>query len=137
MSGELSAVSGRHALGLLRGGSSRLPLTAYRLLFLSALACQPASVPLHLETRERDGVIHLSLQASSRTRINARLKPAFELTNGAVLRFDSPQMTADSSYYLSPPRAEYRGKPAALHGTLRASICDDGASVCRTVELEL
>ena len=41
----------------------------------------------------------LRLVAAPGVRINARLKPAIELDDGTVLRFDSPSLTPDSAYF--------------------------------------
>ena len=79
----------------------------------------------------------LSLHAAPGIRINARLKPALELADGRVLRFDSPDLTADSAYFASPPRLTAPGLPPRLHGLVRAGICRAGETVCRTVELPL
>src|SRR3989454_3755497 len=40
----------------------------------------------------------LRLVVAPGVRINARLKPALELDDGTVLRFDSPLVTPDSAY---------------------------------------
>ena len=75
----------------------------------------------------------LRLLAAPGVRINARLKPALELDDGTVLRFDSPLLTPDSAYYAAPPTA---ASPAGAHrGTLRASVCQPGEGICRSVRL--
>ena len=47
----------------------------------------------------------LRLEAAPGVRINARLKPALELDDGTVVRFDSPCVTADSAYFAAAPTA--------------------------------
>ena len=75
----------------------------------------------------------LRLVAAPGVRINARLKPALELYDGTVVRFDSPHVTADSAYYAAPPTA---APPRGAHrGTLRASICRSGEGICQSVRL--
>jgi hypothetical protein len=46
-------------------------------------------------------------------------------------------LTADSAYFTEPPSALAPGRKARWRGKLRASVCDAGKSVCRSVELEL
>lgn len=79
----------------------------------------------------------LTLIASHDVRLNARLKPALELAGGTVLRFDSPHLTPDSAYFAEPPVAVLPGLQKRVHGTLRASVCDSGGTVCRTLTLRL
>lgn len=76
----------------------------------------------------------LRLVAIPGVRISARLKPALELPDGTVLRFDSPHLTPDSAYFAAAPTAV---TPAARprQGTLRVSVCPAGERICRTVEL--
>src|SRR2546426_9944814 len=75
----------------------------------------------------------LRLVVAPGVRINARLKPALELDDGTVLRFDSPLLTPDSAYYAAPPTAASPG--GAHRGTLRASVCQPGEGICRSVRL--
>ncbi len=124
-----------------------LPLVG--LLALAALGCNepapeppppsssssPSSSPLTLETVSVDGTTHLKLVAAPGVRINARLKPALELADGRVIRFDSPSLSRDSSYFETPPTAELSDLAADIRGTLRASICDEAADFCRTVKI--
>jgi len=86
-------------------------------------------------TADGDGT-RLALVASHGIRINARLKPALELADGTVLRFDSPRLTADSAYFAEPPSTIVRMPWKDVHGTLRASICG-GDAACRPLVLEL
>ena len=74
----------------------------------------------------------LRLVAAPGVRINARLKPALELEDGTVLRFDSPRLTPDSAYFAAAPTV---APPASgsRHGTLRLSVCPPSEKVCRLV----
>ena len=76
----------------------------------------------------------LTLVAAPGVRINARLKPVLELTDGTLLRFDSPRVTPDSAYFTEAPTVM---PPAGLprRGTLRASVCPSGEKVCRSLEM--
>lgn len=75
-------------------------------------------------------VIHLV--PAPHVRINARLAPVLELPDGRVLRFSGTALTADSSYFTAPPVLAVRGSP---RGMIRASVCPEGDSVCRVVEM--
>jgi hypothetical protein len=79
----------------------------------------------------------LILVAGPGVRVNARVKPALELVDGTVLRFDSPHLTADSAYFTRPPTATLPGTGRQVGGTLRASVCSEHELVCRAVTLEL
>src|SRR6266566_1487123 len=76
----------------------------------------------------------LRLVAAPGVRINARLKPALELDDGTVVRFDSPHVTAVSAFFPPPPTA---APPLTgnRHGTLRLSVCPAGEKICRLVEM--
>ncbi len=75
----------------------------------------------------------LRLVAAPGVRINARLKPALELDDGTVVRFDSPRRTADSAYFAAAPTAAT--PRAARRGTLRVSVCPSGEAICRSLEI--
>lgn len=117
----------------------------FRLRFWCALglalvsACSPpvSSGPLRLEATRLGASTRLELYASPGARINARLKPALELSDGKVLRFDSPHLTADSAYFADRPSTRVEGYPRQLHGTLRASVCDTDETVCRLITMRL
>jgi hypothetical protein len=79
----------------------------------------------------------LELVASPGLKLNARLAPALELPGGTVLRFHSTHLTSDSAYFAEPPIALLSGQQSEVHGILRASVCDSGATVCRSVEVRL
>jgi hypothetical protein len=110
--------------------------------FLAALilACSPeprTDLPLRLETSSAGADTRLTLVSATHIKLNARIKPALELADGTVLRFDSPRLTADSAYFASPPTALLPGRHDSVSGTLRASVCENDAPVCRSLVLEL
>ena len=118
-----------------------------RYWILSALAvglagsgCRPGTEPppvLRVVSERSAGITTLTLVAAPGIRINARVKPALELPDGAVLRFDSPHQTPDSAYFTRPPTSSLPGKWRRAEGTLRASVCEADELVCRSVVLRL
>jgi hypothetical protein len=105
-----------------------------------ALACSSAGdragSALQVSHSVEGSGTRLALVASPGIRINARVKPALELADGPVLRFDSPRLTADSAYFAEPPSTLVPRAWKEVHGTLRASICGDDAA-CRPFVLKL
>jgi hypothetical protein len=103
-------------------------------------ACQnrhPAA-PVSLVISPSGPNTRLALMAAPGLRVNARLPPALELARGGpVLRFHSTHLTADSAYFAEPPVVFLPGGHPTVHGVLRASVCDSGATVCRSVEVHL
>ena len=79
----------------------------------------------------------LVLRVTPGLRVNARLDPALELPDGRVLRFHSDSVSPDSAYFAAPPVAVLVGHHRQVHGTLRASVCDSAATVCRILEVAL
>lgn len=111
-------------------------LGCYTLLRVGLVtACGPAQPagPLRLKASDAGTRTRLELSATPGLKINARLKPALELRDGTVLRFDSPNLTPDSSYFAGPPAALMAGHPSQVHGTLRASVCAADETVCRLI----
>ncbi len=102
-------------------------------------ASEAASVPgpLRVVAAEAGPDTRLTLEADAGYQINARLAPALELADGQVLRFDAAARTADSAYFAEPPTAHLAGRHAAVHGTLRASVCQTGERVCRSLTLPI
>ncbi len=103
-------------------------------------ACSPAPRipdPLRLETAPAGADTRLILVAAPGIKLNARLKPALELADGSVLRFDSSRLTPDSAYFAEPPSALLPGRHTRVGGVLRASVCDADELVCRSITLEL
>lgn len=116
----------------------RIYAIALGLLLAAACTREPALVRLEAarpNARAPDAALLLRVLPAPGARINARLKPALELPDGTVLRFDSPHLTPDSAYFTAAPTAAAPESNNARHGLLRASVCPAGASVCRTVEL--
>lgn len=110
------------------------------LLAVLSLSCSPeprSHLPLRLEASSAGADTRLTLVPATHIKLNARVKPALELGDGTVLRFDSPRLTADSAYFASPPTALLPGRHDSVSGTLRASVCENDAPVCRSLVLEL
>jgi hypothetical protein len=116
----------------------RAALLSICLILLAACAREPgASQPLRLEIARAGRDVRLTLIAAPDIMVNARLKPALELRDGTLLRFDSAHLTPDSAYFAQPPTANLRNHPGAVHGTLRASVCGVNELVCRAITVEL
>ncbi|MGH7703253.1 MAG: hypothetical protein ACREMO_09175 [Gemmatimonadales bacterium] len=136
MSGKQGAL--RRWLAAWAGTRGRLRPPAHCLLLTAYfLACHREPSLVRLEIRPADSETRLTLLAAPGARINARLKPALELRDGTILRFDSPHLTPDSSYFSDPPIAVITSRTLRIHGTLRASVCAEAEKVCRTVEQEI
>ena len=95
------------------------------------------ALPLRLERAPAGPDTRLTLVPAPHIKLNARVEPALELPDGRVIRFDSSDLTADSAYFASPPSATLPGRQKRVRGTVRASICENGAPVCRSLVLEL
>lgn len=106
---------------------------------LAALACGGAGSepPLRVETAVAGDYTRVTLVPAGHIKLNARLKPALELADGSILRFDSARLSPDSAYFAEPPEALLPGRHRRVRGTLRASICENDAPVCRALVLEL
>lgn len=113
------------------------PGRAIAVLALGALACtrQPEP-PLSVVQTRVPGGTHLILIASPAIQINARLKPALDLADGTVLRFDTPHLTPDSAYFTASPEL-LLPTGAKTRGKIRASVCDSGEAVCRLATVTL
>jgi hypothetical protein len=79
----------------------------------------------------------LSLHAAPHLKINARVAPALELTDHSVIRFGAARLSADSAYFAEPPSALLAGRHETVHGTVRASVCEEGARVCRSLTVKI
>jgi hypothetical protein len=100
--------------------------------------CRPSDPqPVRIEASPLGRDTRLVLQVTSGLRVNAKLDPALELPDGSVLRFHSDSVSPDSAYFAAPPVAVLVGHHPGIHGTLRASVCDSAATVCRILEVEL
>lgn len=107
---------------------------------LAGAACGGAGEPepeVRLATEAAGTHTRVTLIPAGHVKLNARLKPALELADGSVLRFDSARLTADSAYFAEPPSALLPGRHRRVRGILRASICENDAPVCRALVLEL
>jgi hypothetical protein len=112
------------------GGRSRAGLT---IGVIGLAACAGTHGSYFTVGREiRGATTTLRLIPAAGARINARLKPALERPDGSVLRFDSPHLTPDSSYYTAPPELSLSGSG---QGIVRASVCPAGEAVCRLVQV--
>ena len=106
---------------------------------LLAFACaRPAApwAPVRLETAPAGADTRVTLLAPG-LKVNARLKPALELPDGSVLRFDSTRLTPDSAYFIQAPSALLAGSHRIVRGTLKVSVCHIDEQVCRLVTLQL
>jgi hypothetical protein len=106
-------------------------------LGLLLAACTGAPDPMHVTLTPQGGDTRLSLIASPELLINARVKPALELPDGRVLRFDAGSLTPDSAYFAVPPTTVLPGRHSRVRGTLRASVCSKGELVCRSLTVKL
>ena len=107
-------------------------MTKFVMLVLATLAMAACHGPPPLVALEAGPP--LRLVAAPGVRINTRLKPALELDDGTVLRFDSPRVTSDSAYFAAAPTVA-APLSGTRHGTLRLSVCPSGQKVCRLVEM--
>jgi len=141
LSGAKGAVLGHAPFASLRVTRVVARLAAASVLAVCVLAsCMSRldrSTTLHLATTPAGPDTRVTLSAEPGFKLNAHLAPALELADGAILRFDAAQRTADSAYFAVPPSALLRGRHDRVHGTLRVSVCRDGEQVCRSITLEL
>jgi hypothetical protein len=109
-------------------------------LLLSAWSCRDVSSArpaLRLETALQGADTRITLIAAPDLKVSARLKPALELPDRTVLRFDAPALTADSAYFAVPATTLLPGRHSHLRGTLRASVCGVTELVCHSISLRL
>jgi hypothetical protein len=108
------------------------------------VACEPRQPPardaLALQPKREGDSLRLVLLPAPGVEINARLAPALELDDGAVVRFHASRLTPDSAYFAEPPVA-WLPAPGArrgpVTGTLRASVCSVGERICRPIVLQV
>lgn len=107
------------------------------LLLASGLGCATGRPgPLAVERTDTPAGTSLVLRAEPGARINARLRPALELADGTVLRFDAAALSPDSAYFAEPPSLVL--PPATKpRGTIRASVCRADEHVCRMVVVRI
>lgn len=101
------------------------------LLLLGVAGCRTA-VPFRVAVERGTGVRRFTLLGAPGARINARLKPALELEDGTVLRFDAPHLTPDSAYFADAPTVEAPLDEGTHRGIVRASVCPAGEKICRS-----
>jgi hypothetical protein len=109
-----------------------VPRTIVVILALTACTHSPPA-EVQLIGGARRGQRTVEVRGTPGLRINARLAPAIE-SEGTVLRVTQGALTADSAYFTDAPwtvATIARGESV----TVRASVCDDGARLCRTVTL--
>ena len=128
-------------MGLMNSGAAgrvKIALVA-ALLLMAGCSRDPAdpAAPVRLELSRAGEHTRVVLVPASHIKLNARLKPALELADGSVLRFDTPRLTPDSAYFAEPPAALLPGRHRRVRGTLRASVCENDAPVCRALVIEL
>jgi hypothetical protein len=107
------------------------------LLFGACHETSSARPALRLETAPAGADTRLTLVAAPDLKVSARLKPALELPDGTVLRFDAPALTTDSAYFALPATTLLRGRHPHVRGTLRASVCGVTELVCHSVSLRV
>lgn len=100
-------------------------------LLVGAACIRETPVPADLLIEPGAGAIGIRLVPRPGWRINALLPPAFEGSDGSIVRLTADSLTADSAYYLVPPAATLPGTHRTPRGTVRASVCAVGEQVCR------
>lgn len=96
-----------------------------------AACVPPPRPPVELTVERGHGATRLRLAPAPGWRINALLPPAFEESDGSLVRFHAESLSTDSAYFRTAPTATLAGPRRALRGTLRASVCAAGEQVCR------
>ena len=109
---------------------------AAALLILFAAGCTSSPRLVSIEVSRTATGHHLTLVAAQGARINAKVRPAFERTDGQVLFFDAPAVAADSTYYTSAPSLDLPD-PEAPCGQVRVGVCPAEERICRVVVLNL
>lgn len=83
-----------------------------------------------------NGARSLRLDPVAGAKINARLRPTLQLSNGERLMFHADSLTADSSYFTQSPTVALTGN-GPTSGTLMASVCPESARVCLRVRMDI
>lgn len=97
----------------------------------------PTPIPglMHLAVEPAGDAFDLVLYPATGARINSRLKPTIELAGGGRLTLDSPSITADSAYFVAPPRVRLARGQGRIEGTLRVGVCPAGQNACQAIAL--
>lgn|GEM_PF-1592537 len=106
------------------------------LLCLLCIGCNSPSPLVSVQVSRTATGHHLTLVPTTGARINAKVRPAFERTDGSVLYFDALGTTADSTYYTAEPFLDL-SDPETPRGLVRVGVCPAGERVCRVVVLRL
>lgn len=109
----------------------------FRALAVGMMGCgrtegQPPLVGLVFD--QTSTAVTVTLSPAPGAKINALARPTLELASGDRVTFDGP-VTADSSYFSSPPTARIPVRELPLAGTLRVGVCPAGLSVCKSLTL--
>lgn len=121
-----------------RAGAPRATMILGTLVVMASCSdANAASAPVSLYVASVPGGTEYQLMPSPGVRINARLLPTIEFDSVSRLSLHSPDVTADSAYFVGQPRGVLVGPPGPLDGSLRVGICRDGRSVCESVLLPL
>ncbi len=70
-------------------------------------------------------------------KVNARVKPALELPDGTVLRFDSPRPHRRLRVFRRAADGPLRAGTGGCRARVRASVCENDTPVCRSLVLAL
>jgi hypothetical protein len=126
----------RSGKGEFVGCSRSRRIATVLLLGLAAYACrpEPSVDAVRLEAGVRDGQRVVAVIPAMGVRINARVPPALELDNGAVVRLAAGRVLPDSSYFAEAPWGSLPGG-VRLRGVLRVSYCRASEALCRTASI--
>ncbi len=106
------------------------------LLVVGVAGCRSeAGLQVRVEPGGSESLVTLIVPPS--LKVNARVPPGLELHDGRILRFRADRLSADSAYLLAPIAAVVPFKTDTVHGTLRISVCDTAALVCRQLVMAL
>lgn len=107
-------------------------------ILLAACRTSAPSVPdlVRLVAADTGLAVRMTLVAAPGARINARVKPVLEFSDGSRVVFDSPSRTSDSAYYASPPEVTIPRRPR-IDGVLRVGVCPAGLEVCQALTLPI
>ncbi len=131
--GNGKAVNGEQGTG---NGRTRWQGILTGACLAAAMACAQQTPLVSVRVDQTAAGHHLTLVPAKGARINARVRPALEQSDGRVLYFDAPQLPADSGYYTIEPYLDL-SDPDPPRGLVRVGVCPAGERVCRVVVLTL